>query len=495
MVFIRDVKKEAHEIINEAEQTQKEKLERIDGKLEDLKKEKSDAMKEHSLSYDNKMRDIKESEDLAKEEFSQIQSKYDKLIFKKKKILKERENSYREEKKHYFQILKKEKGEKERYTKKLHETSGIKKEDLTEEISKELVEDMSLRVSKDSQVSGNAIQIDAERKARSLLQIVLNRFQVPCCNERGIGFLDAKDEKIRDFLSKDDSAVIKIIEKLSGVDIHYNPTSHLYSFTGFDPVRRELGRMTLFSVCKKRESSKEKIQEIFKKEKKKLFKRIDQDGNRVEKSLRLKNIHPQVKKTLGSLRYRYSFTQNQYFHVEEVGFFCGLLCAEMGISIEDGKKAGLFHDIGKAMDHIVEGNHATIGADFIEKYGEEKGVVHAVRAHHFDVSPEKELDYLVIAADALSGARPGARRFTAANYAQKMEKLETIGKEFEGVDDAYVLSGGRELRVIVNGSVVDDRKGLKLSEEIARKIEKECVYPGTIKVNVIRKTQYTEMAQ
>jgi ribonuclease Y len=178
-----------------------------------------------------------------------------------------------------------------------------------------------------------------------------------------------------------------------------------------------------------------------------------------------------------------------------VGFLCGLLAAELGVPVKDARRAGMLHDLGKAMDHSVDGGHAVIGADFIKQHGEADHIVHAVRAHHFDEQPNSDLAYLVIAADAISGARPGARRSTAASYTQKIQDLQTIASGFEGVTDTHVLSAGREIRVYVDGRKMDDLHSLQLSRDIAHKIENEMQYPGQIKVTVVRETQAIVIAK
>ena len=226
-----------------------------------------------------------------------------------------------------------------------------------------------------------------------------------------------------------------------------------------------------------------------------LFQKISRDGKRVCDSLKLKNVSPEVRNMMGALRYRYSFAQNQHFHCEEVGWLCGLLKVEFNEEIVKGRTAGLFHDIGKALDHAKSGGHAVIGADFIQKYGAEEDVVHAVRAHHNDVPPQESLDFFVIAADAVSGSRPGARRSTVDSYDQKLLSLEKICKSFDGVQDIHIMNAGREVRVIVNDKLVSDLKALHLSKKIAQRIEEECSYPGWIKVPVVRKMEASRMSQ
>ena len=239
----------------------------------------------------------------------------------------------------------------------------------------------------------------------------------------------------------------------------------------------------------------QKIKKTLEKSKRDMFQKIRMDGNRICKELGLKNVHPEIRNMMGSLRYRYSFSQNQHFHCAEVGWLCGLLSNELGLNIHKGRRAGMLHDIGKSMDHSIDGGHAVIGAEFISKHDEEKDIVHAVRAHHFDEQPSTDLAYLVIAADAISGARPGARRSTVESYTQKMEDLIRIGNSFKEVMSTYIVSAGREVRLVVDSKKVDDTNALNLSKKVADKIEEECTYPGQIRVTVIRQTQAIEYAK
>jgi len=198
---------------------------------------------------------------------------------------------------------------------------------------------------------------------------------------------------------------------------------------------------------------------------------------------------------MGSLRFRYSYTPNQYFHCAEVGWFASLLSAELGGEIKKSKRAGMLHDLGKALDHELDGSHAVIGADFISTRGEAEDVIYAVRAHHHDVAPTNYMDFLVIAADAISGGRPGARRSTVETYTQKVSGLQEISKRYNGVTDVFVLNGGRECRVLVNSKVVDDNNALKIAQQIAKTIEDEMQYPGQIKVVVVRESITSESTQ
>ena len=327
---------------------------------------------------------------------------------------------------------------------------------------------------------------DLNQRAHLILELVLSRFQYPYCSERGIKNIVFNNQSAMEQLLGSDFSKIEILEKECGVDMKVSDKDSSISVLGIDPVRRELGRASLQKISSLKKISEKEIKKIVQDTKKNLFRRIKSDGQRICRELRLKNVKDEVKNMMGALRYRYSFAQNQYFHCQEVGWLCGLLNAELKEDLFPGRRAGMFHDIGKAMDHSKEGGHAVIGADFIETHGEDKKVVHAVKAHHHDVTPDKPLDFLVIAADALSGARPGARRSTVDSYNQKVLTLEKIGKSFKGVKDTYIMSAGREIRVIVDSQKINDIKALELSQKIADKIEEECSYPGLIKVTVVR---------
>jgi ribonuclease Y len=373
--------------------------------------------------------------------------------------------------------------------------SPVPEETLRQQIHNQIEQEARTHATRAAQEMEQEALLNTERDAKKILNLALNRFARPYCPERGIGNIsfDSPEHKARVF--GPEGKLVAKIEQICGVDIVYNETYQSATVMGFDPVRRELGRAVLEAASKERNLNEQTIENIHNRCKKDLFKKILTDGNRVANELRLPNMHEDVRSMLGALRYRYSFAQNQYFHVAEVGWLCGLLSSELNLSVPDGRRAGLLHDIGKAMDHSREGGHAVIGAEFIEAHGEKPEVVHAVRAHHYDTPPSTDLAFLTIAADAISGARPGARRSTMDSYTQKMADLEKIGSSFDGVTATYILSAGREVRVMVDGHRVDDQKALGLSKQIAQKIEEELSYPGLIKVTVVRETQAIEYAR
>lgn len=373
--------------------------------------------------------------------------------------------------------------------------SPVAPEDLKVQIQARFEQETRNLATRAAQEIEQEAQLNAERDARKVIHHALNRFARPYCAERGIGNVtfDSPEHKARTY--GQENKLIKKIEQMCGVDVVYNEAYQSATVMGFDPVRRELGRLVLEACAKERNLNEAAIERIHERCRKDLFKKILVDGNRVANELRIPDMHEDVRNMLGALRYRYSFAQNQHFHVAEVGWLCGLLSTELGLPPQDGRRAGLLHDIGKAMDHSKDGGHAVIGAEFIEQHGERPEVVHAVRAHHYDEQPSTDLAFLTIAADAVSGARPGARRSTMDSYTQKMADLEKISSGFDGVSATYILSAGREVRVIVDGHKVDDHKALTLSKQIAQKIEEELSYPGLIKVTVVRETQAVEFAR
>lgn len=339
-------------------------------------------------------------------------------------------------------------------------------------------------------------QDQVEPMAKKLLGRALARFHRPYSAERGIPYVELDPERPapRQKLCDPQGENLKAISEVTGCDLLVEDGMDYIAIGGFDPVRREFARRVLERALReKQDLNPNKIKQFAENIKKELFAHIKRDGDLLTKELGLQNMHIEIRKMMGSLRYRYSFTQNQYFHCGEVGWLAGLLATELGgVELKKARRAGMLHDLGKAMDHEFEGGHAVIGANFIEQHGEAPDIVHAVKAHHYDETPSTLLAYLVIAADAISGARPGARRSTVESYNQKITDLENIARSFPGVSDCIILNGGRECRVKVDSHRVDDLEAAKIARDVAERIETECSYPGQIKVVVVRETVATE---
>jgi ribonuclease Y len=383
------------------------------------------------------------------------------------------------------------------YTDALCQKSAHKKSDIVAEISQTLTQAASDRSVKFIEQKIIDFKEQSEDMGRQILDTVYARFARAYCGERGISGVYFETPEQRKVLIDTEGKNIALVSELTGCDIYVEDESGLIGVAGFDPVRREMTRRLLERLLKEKNPVTQKfIRDKFEHIRKELVSLIKKDGDNLSKELGLNNLHPEIRQMMGTLRYRYSFTQNQYFHCAEVGWLCGLLAEEIdAVDVRKARRAGMLHDLGKSMDHQLDGGHAMIGANFIEKRGEAADIVHAVRSHHFDEQPSTNLAFLVIAADAISGARPGARRSTMETYTQKVTELDAIARSFDGVSDCYVLNGGRELRVVVNSKKVDDIKAMKLGSEIAHRVEEECNYPGQIKVMVVRETTATEMTR
>ena len=489
-ILLRKTKIESEHILQEAK-------ERAEDLLETQKKE-------YLLVSEKKFSEFEKRKETLQSSFQELQSQIDKKRDQFKLLSKENSWKIQEWSKNITELRKevdilieqkntlkfKEqdyiKNKAEQLEKKFSIDRNQLKEQLKEELKEQWIDRINKQIKREEEYNKQNLQKDSFFQ----LNQVLNRIDRPYCPERGIRPVPFKNKKHLENLVGEDKAYLNEIEKECGVDIVVDKEELLQaSIFGIDPVRRELGRMSVHKLSDRKKIDSASIKRTVKMSKKNLFSNIRFDGSQICKKLGLKNVAPEVKNMMGALRYRYSFAQNQYFHCEEVGWFCGLLNAELSLPIKPAQRAGLFHDIGKAMDHSIEGNHAVIGAEFLSKYDESEEVLHAVRAHHHDEAPSTPLAYLVIVADSISGSRPGARRFTEDSYNQKMANLERIIDSFENIEDAYIMNAGREMRVIVNDQKVSDQKALELSKLIAKKIEKECSYPGLIKVTVVRHSE------
>ncbi len=493
---LRHAREEAQDILGETQEAielksleEKERVQEIE--MEMWTKVESDMLKSEGR--------IEELQDLANEK----KSKADSVIQEEKKKLQEREADVKAQE----QALRLQEGEltklkdqqkslNKELVAKLTERLSTSAEEFKEQIKIQLEEDARRRAAHFLQENEEDLKEHAEVRAKKILSLVIDRFARPYCAERGIGAVNFPDVNIRKLFCDPAGLNIKAVQESCGCDIIVEDGMDMVGVAGFDPVRRELTRRTLERIFKEKKNiNPDFIRKIAENQKKELFKNIKHDGDSLAKELKLEGLNAEIRQMMGSLRYRYSFTQNQYFHCGEVGWLAGLMAAELGLDIKKARRVGMLHDIGKSMDHVMEGGHAVIGADFIAARGEAADVVHAVKAHHFDEQPSTDHAFLVIAADAVSGARPGARRSTIESYNQKVSELQDIAHSFPGVTDCFVLSGGRECRVLVNGKKVDDTHALELSKKIAARIEEECNYPGQIKVVVVRETVIVEQTR
>lgn len=335
----------------------------------------------------------------------------------------------------------------------------------------------------------------AHKKAKEIIALAVQRYSGEYVMEETVSVVQLPNEEMKGRIIGREGRNIRALEAATGVDIIIDDTPEAVILSCFNPIRREVARLALERLVADGRIHPARIEEVVAKVAEELEERIKEAGQKAVFDLGLHNVHPELIKLLGKLQFRSSYAQNVYRHSIEVAFISGIIAAELGINIKDAKRAGLLHDIGKAADHEIEGSHAQIGADFAKKYGESDEIVHAILAHHEEVEVQSILDVVVQAADALSGARPGARREMLQTYIKRLEDLERIANSFPGVEKSYALQAGREIRIVVNSQAVSDEELYALSKDIAKKIENELSYPGQIKVVVIRETRAVEYAR
>jgi ribonuclease Y len=335
----------------------------------------------------------------------------------------------------------------------------------------------------------------ADKKAKNILALAIQRYAGDYVAERAVSVVPLPNDEMKGRIIGREGRNIRAIEAATGIDLIIDDTPEAVIISGFNPVRREVARLSLEKLIADGRIHPSRIEEVVKKSEQEVDDAIREAGEQATFDVGVHGIHPEIVKLVGRLRYRTSYGQNVLQHSLEVAFLCGIMAAELGINVKQAKRAGLLHDIGKAVDHEIEGSHAVIGADLARKYGESQMIVHALAAHHEDEKPETVLAVLVQAADALSGARPGARREMLETYVKRLEDLERIGTFFPGCNSCFAIQAGREIRVMVASEQVSDDQAHILARDIAKKIEQEMAYPGQIKVNVIRETRAVEYAK
>lgn len=340
----------------------------------------------------------------------------------------------------------------------------------------------------------NEAKEEADKKAKKIMATAIQRYAGDFVAERTVSVVQLPGDEMKGRIIGREGRNIRAIEAATGIDLIIDDTPEAVILSGFNPVRREIARLSLIKLISDGRIHPARIEDVVKKVGQEVDTAIKEAGEQAAFDLGVHGIHAELIKYLGRLKYRTSYAQNVLQHSVEVGVLCGIMAAELGLKEKVARRMGLLHDIGKAIDHEVEGPHAVIGSKLAKKFGESAGVVHAIAAHHEDIPPSSVYALLVQAADGLSGARPGARKELLENYIKRIEDLEGIANGFKGVANTYAIQAGREIRVIVESEKVSDEESVLLSRDIARKIEESLTFPGQIKVTVIRETRAVEYA-
>ncbi len=377
----------------------------------------------------------------------------------------------------------------------LERLSGQSMEQAKEELMRRVEDDSRLEAARLSKRIEDEAKDTAIKKAKEILSNTIQRYASDYVADATVSNVSLPNDELKGRIIGREGRNIRALEAATGVDLIVDDTPEMVTLSAFDPVRREVARLALEKLISDGRIHPARIEEVVEKANKEVDSIILEEGEKAVFDLGLTGIHPEMIKILGRLKYRTSYGQNVLEHSKEVAYLAGMIAGELGVDVKLAKRAGLLHDIGKAIDHEVEGSHYEIGGNIAKKYGEKGKVINAIMAHHGDVEVESIEAALVAASDALSAARPGVRRESIENYLKRLETLEKLALSYDGVDKCYAIQAGREIRLIVKPDSVDDDMSWKIAKELSKKIEEEMTYPGQIKVTVIRESRYVEYAK
>ena len=377
----------------------------------------------------------------------------------------------------------------------LEKISGFTKEQakalLLQNLDEELTHDKAVRIMDYEQRTKD----EADALAREIITTAIQRCAADHASEATVSVVSLPNDEMKGRIIGREGRNIRTLETITGVDLIIDDTPEAITVSSFEPVRREIARLTLEKLISDGRIHPARIEEMYEKAKREVEQTIRQTGERAVIDAGVNSIHPELVKLLGKLKYRTSYGQNVLNHSLEVSYLAGLMAAEIGADVKTAKRAGLLHDIGKALDREFEGSHIDLGVEYAKKYRENDQVVHAIAAHHGDIEAKTIVACLVQAADAISAARPGARRENVQNYIKRLEKLEEIATSFDGVEKSYAIQAGREVRIMVKPDVVSDDQMTIIAHDVVKKIEDELEYPGQIKVHIIRENRAIEYAK
>ena len=478
--IIEKAKKDANEIKYKARKDARKEAEEEREEIDEYIKGKKEEIKKIEKEFDRKE--------------TQIEKKLEEAEFEKQKY-NELKESVRRQESLIAQEMEKYKTRQLELSTELSRISGMTKDEAKSLLLKEMEDDAKVDFAKVARRLEEEAKEDAEKSAKNIIGRAIQRFSGEYVAEKAITTVDLPSDDVKGRLIGREGRNIRAFEQICGVDLIIDDTPEVVVVSSFNVVRREIARLTLQKLIADGRIHPAKIEEFHEKSRTEMDKIMKDLGEKAQMEIGVHGIHPEILKLVGALNWRTSYTQNQYQHAIEAAMLCGTMASELGLNVKQARRAGLLHDIGKVIDASAEGSHAVVGADFAKRYGESPDIVHAIRAHHDDEKPSSVLAHIVSAADALSGARPGARKAMMESYVSRLTDIEEIVNSFEGVSKSYAISGGREVRVFVENDRVNDEETVMLSRDIAKKIESEMSYPGTIKVTVVRETKAIGVAK
>lgn len=488
---IRAAEEEARKVVEKAQQERQTVL-------REAKLLAKDELYQMKLDFENETKEmraeLKKREKRLTQKEENIDRKLEQLerrdgsIAKKERQLTEKEEGLRKEEARYEALIQEQKVQ-------LEKISGLTAEEAKNLLIKAMEREARYEGAKLIKRIENESREQADRKAKKIMATAIQRYAGDYVAEKTVSVVNLPSDEMKGRIIGREGRNIRALEGATGIDLIIDDTPEAVILSGFNPVRREVARLALERLITDGRIHPARIEETVKKVSQEIDVEIREAGEQAAFDLGVHGFHSELIQLIGKLKFRTSYGQNVLGHSLEVGFLCGVMAAELGLNVKQAKRVGLLHDIGKAVDHEVEGPHALIGAKLAKKYGEPPRVVHAISAHHEDVPPASVLAVLVQAADTLSGARPGARRETLESYVKRLDDLERIAASFDGVSKSYAIQAGRELRIIVESETVSDEEAVLLSRDVAKNIEESLSYPGQIRVTVIRETRAVDFAK
>lgn len=462
--------------------------------LLDAKEEAHKLKVETDKEIKEKKNELKESEDriLAREN---SMDRRDQTLQNREQMLEDKENNLINKQKELQQEQVKVEDIKKEQIALLESIAGYTKNEARELVLKKVEEMMSLEIASLVKEREAEAKLEVDRKAKSMLVDSMQKYAGDVANERTVSVVELPNDEMKGRLIGREGRNIRTIESVTGVDLIIDDTPEAIVLSSFDPLRREMARVMIESLIKDGRIHPTRIEEIYDKTVKDFKTKIIEYGDAALFELGITKVDPELVELIGRLHFRTSYGQNALKHSLEVAELSGLIAAELGENVKLAKRAGLLHDIGKSVDHEIEGSHVQIGSDLAKKYRENDVVINAIESHHGDCDATNVISIIVAIADALSASRPGARNDSLENYVKRLTELEAIGNNVDGVDKSYAVQAGRELRIIVKPDKIDDLGSFKVARDVKNRIESELQYPGTIKVTVIRETRATEEAK
>ena len=478
--LLQDAKREAAAIMKEAELAAKDKI--FQSKVE-VEKE----LKEQRTELNRLDKRLRNREEMLDNKLEQADKK-EQTFNRKDKEFTNREKNLADKETNHEKILNEQKELLERI-------SGLSSEEAKIQLFERIEGESRFEAAKIAKRIEDESVESANRKSKEIISLAIQRYAGDYVSEHTISTVSLPSDEMKGRIIGREGRNIRALEAATGIELIIDDTPQTVLLSSFDPVRREIARISLERLITDGRVHPARIEEIVEKVKKEIDATIKEEGEKAIFDLGLHGIHPEIVKLVGRLKYRTSYAQNVLQHSREVGYLAGIMAGELRVDIKLAKRAGILHDIGKAIDHEHEGSHQAIGATMAKKYGENAKIVNAIEVHHGEGDPITVEAALVAAADALSAARPGARKESLERYLKRLEKLEEIATSFNGVDKCYAIQAGREIRIIVKPDEVNDDLSAQLSRDLAKKIEEELTYPGQIKITVIRESRYVKYAR